>query len=197
ALSRVQSELPPTAKIDSHRLTFATFPILGFSLTSDSVPQTQLWAMANYTIKPRLNRLDGVATVIVQGGQHPEFHIIPEPAKLLAAQVTVSDILEAVRKTNLIDSPGLLPQGHELYLTLVNGQVRSPEQIGQIVIKTTLANVPVRIGDVATVEPGTEPLYTLVNANGKNAVLLNINRQPNSNTVSVAQEANAEVARIR
>src|SRR5437763_4316373 len=116
ALARVQAELPPTAKIDTHRLTFATFPVLGLSLTSDTVPQTQLWEMANYTIKPRLNRLDGVATVIVQGGQHPEFHIIPDPAKLLAAQVTVNDILEGVRKTNLIDSPGLLPQGHELYL---------------------------------------------------------------------------------
>src|SRR5690242_2866550 len=129
ALARVQAELPSTAKIDTHRLTFAQFPIIGYSLTSDSVPQTQLWELATYTIKPRLNRLDGVATVVVQGGQEPEYHIIPDAAKLLAAQVTVGDLLEAVRRTNLIDSPGLLPSGHELYLTLVTGQVRTPEEI--------------------------------------------------------------------
>ena len=106
--------------------------------------------MANYELKPRLNRLDGVATVIVQGGQEPEFHITPDPAKLLAAGVTVSDVLDAVRRTNLIDSPGLLEQNHQLYLGLVNGQVTDPEQIGQIVIKTTPAGVPVRIADVAS-----------------------------------------------
>ena len=50
-------------------------------------------------MKPRLNRLNGVATVIVQGGQEPEFHIAPDPAKLLATEVTVTDILDAVKRT--------------------------------------------------------------------------------------------------
>ncbi len=112
AISRVQPELPATAKIEAHRLTFAAFPIIGYSLTSDSMPQTKLWEMATYEMKPRLNRLEGVSTVIVQGGQEPEFHITPDPAKLLTASVTVSDILEAVRRTNLIDSPGLLERNH-------------------------------------------------------------------------------------
>src|SRR5512135_362697 len=66
ALARVEAELPTGTKIDTHRLTFASFPILGYSLTSDRVPQTQLWEMATYDLKPRLNRLDGVATVVVQ-----------------------------------------------------------------------------------------------------------------------------------
>ena len=123
ALARVQSTLPATATIDPHRLTFASFPIMGYSLTSQTVPATQLWEMATYEIKPRLNRLDGVATVVVQGGEEPEFHVIPDPAKLLSTSVTVTDILDAIRRTNLVDSLGLLPQGHELYLTLINGQV--------------------------------------------------------------------------
>ena len=105
-LARVQATLPPTAKVDAHRLSFASFPILGYSLTSDRVPQTQLWELATYDIKPRLNRLAGVATVLVQGGQEPEFQLTPDPAKLLRSQVTVPQILDAVRKTNLIDSPG-------------------------------------------------------------------------------------------
>jgi len=197
ALSRVRAELPASAVITTHRLTFASFPIIGYSLTSDTVPQTQLWEMATYDLKPRLNRLNGVATVVVQGGQIPEFHIIPSPAKMLAATLTVNDLLEAVRRTNLIDSPGLLPENHQLYLTLVTGQVRDPEQLGQIVIKVTQAGIPVRIGDVATVERSIKPVYTTVTANGRPAVLLNVTRQPDSNTVQVADEVHAEIASIR
>ena len=57
AMARVQSELPPTAKITANRLTFAAFPIMGYSLTSDTVPQTRLWELATYELKPRLNRM--------------------------------------------------------------------------------------------------------------------------------------------
>src|SRR5579864_6491681 len=197
AISRVQSELPPSAKIEAHRLTFAAFPIMGYSLTSQTVPQTKLWEMATYEMKPRLNRLDGVSTVIIQGGQEPEFHITPDPSKLLAASVTVNDILDSVRRTNLIDSPGLLERNHQLYLGLVNGQVRTPEQIANAVVKVTQTGIPVRIGDVSTVAPGVKPVYTVVTANGKPAVLLNINRQPDGNTVQVAQEVRDEIDRIR
>jgi multidrug efflux pump subunit AcrB len=197
AISRVQPELPSTAKIEAHRLTFAAFPIIGYSLTSDSMPQTKLWELATYEMKPRLNRLEGVSTVIVQGGQEPEFHITPDPAKLLTAGVTVSDILEAVRRTNLVDSPGLLERNHQLYLGLVNGQVKTPEEIANAVVKNTPAGIPVRIGDVAVVAPGVKPVYTVVTANGKPAVLLNINRQPDGNTVQVAQEVHDEIEHLR
>src|ERR1019366_2409174 len=108
-----------------------------------------------------------------------------DPAKLLAASFTVSDILDAVRRTNLIDSPGLLERNHELYLALINGQVKTP------------AGIPVRIGDVASVAPGVKPVYTVVTANGKPAVLININRQPDGNTVQVAQEVHDEIERLR
>ncbi len=197
ALSRVQSALPPTVVIDTHRLTFASFPIMGYSLSSETIPATQLWEMATYELKPRLNRLDGVATVVVQGGQEPEFHVIPDPAKLLTASVTVTDLLDAIRRTNLLDSPGLLPQSHELYLTLISGQVETSDQLGGIVIKTTPAGIPIRIGDVASVKKAVKPVYTVVTANGKPAILLNINRQPDSNTVSVADQVHHEVERIR
>src|SRR6266849_5659182 len=197
AISRVQPELPPAATVIAHRMTFASFPIIGYSLTSATVPQTHLWERATYEIKPRLNRLDGVSTVLVQGGQQPEFHITPDPAKLLTANVTITDILDTMKRTNLIDSPGLFERNHQLVLGLVSGQVRTPEQIADTVIKTTPAGIPVRIGDIAMVAPGVKPLYTLVTANGKPAVLLNINRQPDSNTMDVAKEVHAEVERIR
>jgi CzcA family heavy metal efflux pump len=197
ALARIETELPPGTKIDSHRLTFASFPILGYSLTADNVPKTQLWEMATYDIAPRLNRLNGVATVVVQGGQVPEFQITPDPAKLLATSITVTDILNAVQATNVIDSPGLFERNHQLVLGLVSGQVHTPEELAQVVIKNTQAGIPVKIGDIGTVARSIRPVYTIVRAEGKPAVLLNINRQPNSNTVEVANEVNAEVESIR
>ncbi|HXE32660.1 MAG TPA: efflux RND transporter permease subunit [Verrucomicrobiae bacterium] len=195
-VARLQSELPATAKLETHRLTFASFPILGYSLTSDSLSQDKLWEIATYDIKPRINRLDGVASVLIQGGRAPEFQVSPDPARLLSTGVTVTDLLEAIRRTNVIDSPGLLEHDHQLVLGLVSGQVRTPEQIARIVVKNTAAGVPVRIGDVATVGPSVAPVYTIVTANGKPAVLLSINRQPESNTLAVANEVHAQIEEL-
>jgi CzcA family heavy metal efflux pump len=199
ALSRVQPTLPATVQITSNRLTFASFPILGYSLTSEgkSISQTQLWELATYELKPRLNRLDGISTVVVQGGEEPEFHIIPDPAKLVASSVTVTELLDAVRRANLIDSPGLFQSNHQLVLGLISGQVQNPEQLSQVVVKTTPGGIPVRITDVAQVVPGIKPVYTIVTANGKPAVLLNINRQPESNTMRVANEVHQSVEELR
>jgi CzcA family heavy metal efflux pump len=195
-VARLQTELPPTAKVQTHRLTFAAFPILGYSLTSDVVPPNKLWEIATYDLKPRINRLDGVATVIIQGGRVPEFQVTPDPARLLAAGITVPDILDAIRRTNLIDSPGLIEHEHQLVLGLISGQVRTPEQIAQIVVKNSPAGVPIRLGDISAIGPSVAPTYTIVTANGKPAVLLNVNRQPESNTLAVANEVHALIKEL-
>jgi CzcA family heavy metal efflux pump len=196
AVSRIQSSLPATAKIETHRLDFSSFPILGYSITSDKVSQTELWELATYDLKPRLNRLNGVSTVLVQGGQQPEFHITLDPAKMLRAQVTVNDVLAAVNRTNIIDSPGLMSRNHQLFLGLVSGQVHNPEEINEVVVKN-VNNLPVRVRDVASVAAGIAPVYTAVSANGKPAVLISIHRQPDSNTVQVAEEVHKEMDDIR
>jgi len=198
AVARVQPELPPTAKVTVNRMTFATVsPILGYSLTSSSVPQTSLWELGTYTIKPRLNRVPGVSMVILQGGQVPEFLIEPDPAKMLQSQVTVQGILDGITASNMIDSPGLLERNHTLSLALVTGQTKSPDEVGKIVLKTSPAGVPVRIDDIANVRPSVEPVYTIVTANGKPAVLLNIFRQPDSNTVAVTDAIEKELSEIK
>jgi len=185
AMAQAQGLLPPTARIETHRLTFASFPIIGYSLTSDTIPQTQLWEIATYQLQPQLNRLNGVSSVLVQGGQVPEVQITPDPAKLLRTQVTISDILQAVSRTNQISSPGLLEQSHQLFLGLVDAQAHTAPEVAQIAIKNT-----------AHVHPSVEPVYTIVTANEKPAVLLSINRQPAANTVEVANEVHAEMERL-
>jgi len=199
AISRVQQELPPTAKIDVRRLTFATFPILGYSLTTTNpeVSQSDLWELATYTLKPPINRVDGVATVAIQGGQIPEYHVIPNLARLQASGITVIDLANAIGVANTIDSPGLYNENHQLILTLVGSQAHNIESLRQLNVKTTASGAPVRVSDLAEVLKAAQPVYTYVSANGRPAVLLNIARQPESNTVAVADGVAAEVASLQ
>ncbi len=197
ALGKVAQTLPASATITTNRLTFATFPILGYSLTSDTVPQTQLWELATYILKPPLNRVTGVSTVLVQGGKVPEFHVVPNLALMQSAGVTIPDLVNAIQASNIVGSPGLYEANHQLILGLVGAQVHDADGLRQLVVKTTAAGAPVRVADVADVEPGTLPVYTTVTANGKDAVLITIARQPSSNTVAVADGVAAQVSELR
>jgi len=198
-VNRVQQELPATAKITTRRLTFATFPILGYSLTTtkSSVSQSDLWELATYVLKPPLNRVDGVATVTIQGGQIPEYHVIPNLARLQASGVTILDLANAIGAANTIDSPGLYAENHQLVLALVGSQAHDIDNLRQLDVKTTPGGAPIRVADLAEVKRASQPVYTFVSANGRPAVLLNIVRQPNSNTVAVANEVAAEVVHLR
>jgi len=196
AVASVRSTLPPTVQIQTNRMDFASFPIIGYSLTSDTVPQTDLWDLATYQIKPRLNALPGVASVLIQGGQRPEFHVVVDPARMLRAKTSVADIVTTINRTNVIDSPGLMARNHQLYLMLVSGLASVPEQLGDMVIKH-VNNVPVRVGEVGDVTSGVEPVYTVVTADGKPALLVSVNRQPASNTVDVAKAVHDEMAAIK
>ena len=104
---------------------------------------------------------DSVSTVIVQGGQVPEFHVVPNLALLAASGVTITDLVNAIQASNIVDSPGLYEANHQLILGLVGAQVHDAEQLRQLVVKTTPAGAPVRVADVATVEQATMPIYTL------------------------------------
>ena len=196
SLARLAGTLPVTAKISSERLEFSTFPIMGYGITSDTVSQRQLWGIANYDIKPRLASLSGVGTIVIQGGEAPEFHIVPDPAKLRAASVNVSDILTAVDRSNIVESPGLFEQNHKLYLGLISAQAHNAQDISNIFVKNSPGGSPVYVGAISQVTPSFEPNFRIVTANGRPAVLININRQRGSNTLQVADAVKAEISRI-
>jgi CzcA family heavy metal efflux pump len=197
-LSQLTSTLPPTARIDHvERLTFAVFPVTGYSLTSDTRDLASLRDIANYTIRPQLARLPGVATVSVAGGKNREFHVTIDSDRLVAHNVSVQQVVDAVHNSNIIVSPGLIEENHQLELALVSGQALKPEDLNGIVV-ATVNNAPITLAEVATVGVGVEPEYTLVTAYpGKPAVLLNINRQPDANTVAVVDEVKAELTAMR
>src|SRR5689334_12059382 len=190
-MSQLLTTLPSTAEIRNiDRLTFAVFPVVGYSLTSDKRDQATLTDLATYVVRPQLARLPGVAIVGVAGGKTREFHVTIDPEKLTAHNVSAQQVVDAIRNSNIIVSPGLIEENHQLELALISGQAKRPDELNDIVV-ATVNNAPVRVEDVATVAPGVEPQYTIVTAAGKPAALVNINRQPDANTVAVVDEVKA------
>ena len=195
-MSQLITSLPSTAEIRNiDRLTFAVFPVTGYSLTSDKRDQATLTDLANYVVRPQLSRLPGVAVVGVAGGKTREFHVTIDPEKLTAHNVSAQQVAEAIRNSNIIVSPGLIEENHQLELALISGQARRPDELNQIVV-ATVNNAPVLVSDVATVATGVEPQYTIVTADGQPAALVNINRQPDANTVEVVDEVKAALAEM-
>jgi hydrophobe/amphiphile efflux-1 (HAE1) family protein len=196
-LSQLTSQLPPTAEIRRvDRLTFAVFPVAGYSLTSETRDPASLRDIANNVIRARLARLPGVAAVSIAGGQVREYQATIDPERLAAHGVSVQQVVDAVKNSNIIASPGLIEENHQLELALVSGQAVTPDELNGIVV-ATVSNAPVRLADVATVGAGFEPQYTIVTADARPSVLLNVDRQPDANTVTVVDEVNAELAAVR
>jgi CzcA family heavy metal efflux pump len=196
-VSQLAASLPPGASFErTDRLTFAVFPIIGYGITSPKRDPGTLRNLAEVTLRPPLARIDGVASVQVLGGQLREYHVLIDRARLEARGVSLQQVADAVKNSNVIISPGLINENHQLELALVSGQATSIDDLAAIVV-TTVNNVPVRIGDVASVTPGLEPRFTIVTADGRPAVLLNVLRQPTANILSVADGVKTEVARLK
>ena len=137
-----------------------------------------------------------MAVVGVAGGKTREFHVLIDPARLAAHNVSAEQVAESIRATNIIVSPGLIEENHQLELALVSGQAKKPEELNSVVV-ATVNNAPVTVGDVATVTDGVEPQYTMVTADGHPAALVNINRQPDANTVAVVDEVRKTLGAMR
>ena len=185
--------LPPTAAITRiDRLTFAVFPIIAYSLTSEKRDPATLRTLAELVVRPPLARVSGVAMVTVQGGETREYHVTVDPARAEARGLTVSQVVDALKSNNVIESPGLIEENHQLELALVSGQARSFDEIGKMVV-ASVNDAPVLLSDVATIAPGFEPRYTIVTADGKPAVLVNVLRQPTANTATVVDEVKKQL----
>jgi CzcA family heavy metal efflux pump len=196
-LAQMAASLPAGASVRRvERLTFAVFPVAGYSLTSDGRDPASLRELATYVVRPRLTRLAGVAAVAVAGGEVREFHVTVDPMRLAARGVSLEQVVDAVNKANIVASPGLIEENHQLELALVSGQAKKPEELDTIVV-AVVNNAPVTLADVATVGEGVAPNYTKVTADGHPAVLLNITRQPDANTVQVVDEVKAELEALR
>jgi CzcA family heavy metal efflux pump len=195
-LSGIRSDLPATASTDVSRVAFSlSYPIIGISLTSDTRSQMDLWNEATYTIKPMFLQIPGVANVEILGGHQPEYHVVVDPLKLQAAHLGLSDVSGALTENNLVAAAGMIVENYHLYLTTVDGRVHSPADIGNVVIAVQGGH-PIRIQDVAKVARGPAPAFTSITAQGRQAVLFNIESQPDASILQIAADLQKDLQQL-
>lgn len=195
-ISEILPSLPSDLRFTINRVTFSTFPMIGFSMTSNLRTTSELWDLAYYELAPRLYRLPGVSQARIVGGKPPEVHVLVAPAKLNAYGLPLTRVVDSLRNSNIISPSGMLQENYHLYLTTVTGLLRSRQQIENTVVAVA-KGTPITVKDVADVVPGEEPIYQIVTANGHPAVLVNVYQQPDGNAVAIADAVNDELKAIK
>ncbi len=187
AANQVLPMLPPGTTIRSKRMDPTVDPIIAYSLTSNTLSPVQLYDLAQLDLRPLLSGVEGVGRVQVQGGQQEEYHVIVDPARLQALNLSLGEVERTLSGGNGVKALGHLEDRYKLLLALADSRLHDARQIGDLVLRATPAGV-VRLRDVATVVRGTLPQWTTVTADGKPAVLLNIYQQPGGNSVKIARD---------
>ena len=182
-ISQITPSLPPECRFYINRLTFSVFPMIGFSITSPTRSLSELWELAYYNLAPRLYRLPGVAETRIVGGRPPEYHVLVDPQKLNGYGMPLTKVVDALRNSNIISPSGMVQENYHLYLTTVTGLMRTREQIENTVVDV-VNGTPVPVKNLAQVVPGERPVYNIVTANGRPAVLVNVLQQPDGNAVA-------------
>ena len=171
--------------LDAEWMNTAIFPILGYALTSDTLPLSRLREIADYRLKPELNQIPGVSQIQVEGGVVREFQVRLDPAKLEGRRISAAQVVDAIRKTDILASAGLVESNHELYLTLVSGKPANLDELKRISVPVA-SGVPVTLSELGTVDPADAVTYIHTTADRRPAVLVSVIRQPGASTLSVA-----------
>lgn len=195
-LAQVRASLPPSVNAKAFRLTFSVFPITGISLTSPHRSMSELTVVAEDTIKTHFLRIPGVARVDLVGTREPELHVVADPLRLAALNLSLTQVADALTKSNLVAAGGLHEEKDTLFLTLIDGRVGTPEAIENLAIFST-GDHPICIRDVARVIRAAEPRTTIVTADGRPSVLIMVRSQPDASTVEIVDSVEREMAAVR
>ncbi|HTQ62940.1 MAG TPA: efflux RND transporter permease subunit [Candidatus Solibacter sp.] len=162
----------------------ADAPILTLSLTSDSLPLSKVEDLTDTTLAQKISQLPGVGLVSISGGQRPAVRIQANPTALASYGLGLEDLRTALSAANVDQAKGTFDGAHQAYTIGANDQLISSSSYGPIIVAYR-NGAPVRLSDVATVLDGTENVMQAAWANKNPAVILNIQRQPGANIISV------------
>lgn len=195
ALSSIRGQLPPGIDPSIENLSTSLSMIQGYSLKGGT-DLSKIRDMAVYDLKPRLQRLPGVYKVVVMGGKILEFSVRPNTFLLIKYDVTLDDLTNALVANNILSSPGVVNQNAQELVIHANGQFADEGEIGDVVIAVK-GGVPVRIKDVAHVTRAFQSERGDTSENGEPAVLINIYKQLNFDTGTVASNIKTEITKYR
>jgi multidrug efflux pump subunit AcrB len=192
-ITQVLPSLPAGTSFGVRRMDPTVFPIIAYALTSDTVPATALYDLAQLQIAPLLASVPGLARVAVQSSAVAEIEVLTDPHRLDAYGLSLNDLVAAISAGNALQAVGRVQDNGKLYLVVSNSNLRQLAELRQLVVKSNASGV-VRLSDVADVRNGVVPQWTRVVEDGKPAVLFNVYEQPDGNAVQIATEVQHRLA---
>ncbi len=196
AINQIIPSLPPGTSFQARRMDPTVFPVLAYSMTSDTHSLVQLRNIALYQLRPLFSTVKGVAKVGVQGGDREEYRVTVDPAQLASYNLSLADISKALSATNVLTTVGRIQDHYKLYLVVSDTRLHSLESIRHTVLRSGKDGV-VLLDDVATVSKTPAPRWTRVVADGHRAVIVQIYQQPGGNTVQIDRHLKAKLAAYR
>jgi CzcA family heavy metal efflux pump len=193
AISRVLPQLPPGTVFEVKRMDPTVFPVLAYSLTSDSRSLVELHDIAEYKLVPLLSSVNGTSRVQVIGGHLEEFRVMVDPARLRTFGLTLNDVAQTLSAANVLTAVGRMEDHYKLYLVMSDTRLSNLDQILRTVLRSGPSGI-VRLEEVATVRRDIVPQWQRVTADGHDAVLINVYQQPGGNTVQIARDIKAKLA---
>lgn len=186
-VSGIQHELPPGVQLEVRRFTTSTYPIAGYSLTSDKLDLMQLRDLGIYTIRPQLASIPGVYNVEIMGGHQREYWVNLDPQKLSALHLDYLKVEKALKSANNLQYVGRLNESNKLYLNIADNRFLKIDDIKNTIVERN-GPTPVYLSDIASVEPALRETFIACESNLKPAVLITIIKQPGTNAVSIMKE---------
>jgi HAE1 family hydrophobic/amphiphilic exporter-1 len=198
ALLRAQRAMPieMTSPPAYRKVNPADAPIIFLSLTSPSMPLSELNSFADKLIAPTLSTLLGVAQVNINGQKKFAVRVRIDAEALAARNLTVDDIANALRSANANSPVGVLDGPRQTLTIQANRQLENAAAFSNLIVATAPGGRPVRLSDVATVEDSVESIKTASWANGERAITLSVLRQPGANTVATVDAIRAAIPGI-
>ncbi|MHB1669290.1 efflux RND transporter permease subunit [Thiomonas sp.] len=162
----------------------ADAPVITLGLTSDSLPLTTLYDLADTRLSQKLSQVSGVGLVTLSGGHKPAVRVTVNAQALAALGLSLDSIRTAITGANVNSPKGSISGSQRSFTIDANDQLQSPEQYRQMIIAYN-NGAPVRLGDVATIDTGPENAWQAALVNGKPGIVINVQRQPGANVIAV------------
>ncbi len=188
AINAAQSYLPanlPTPPIYS-KSNPADAPVLTLALTSSEIPLSQVEDLADTRLAPKISQLSGVGLVSISGGQKPAVRIQANPTALAAYGINLEDLRNALTANSLNSAKGNFDGARQDFTINANDQLLTSDAYKSVVVAYR-QGAPVMLSDVARVVDGVENDKLAAWQNTTPAVLVNVQRQPGANTISVVE----------
>jgi CzcA family heavy metal efflux pump len=193
-VNQIRNTLPPNTSITIEKMNPSLLPVMGYTIESTGKSPIEVKLLANTVIKPFLAQVEGVSVVRVIGGKTKEYWVELNPEKMSSFSVTPSLISDALSLTNFITSNGYSSDYRRLYLNITDAALYSKADIENIVIKNDGKRV-ILLKEMAAVNVKEKIEYIRVNANGKDAILVTLQKQPGANLLDLSQSV-AEKVRV-